>query len=96
MVKTILLRDDSGPFIIGEPIFIRTITYHLTGKIIAIKGKFLVLDEAAWIADDGRFTQAINDGILNEVEPVEGPVRVNIDSIVDAYHWAHSMPRKQK
>jgi hypothetical protein len=96
MVRSALLRDDSGPFIVGEPIFIRTITYHLTGKIIAIKDKFLVLDEAAWIADDGRFTQAINEGILNEVEPVEGPVRVNIDSIVDAYHWAHPMPRKQK
>lgn len=96
MVKAVLLRDDSGPFIVGEPIFIRTVTYHLTGRIIAIKDGFLVLEDAAWIADDGRFMQAINNGELSEVEPVNVVVRLNIDSIVDAYHWAHPLPSQQK
>ena len=96
MVKSIILKDGNGAFVIGETIFIRTVTYHLTGKIIAIKDGFLVLDDAAWIADDGRFTQAINDGELKEVEPVNVFVRVNINSIVDAYHWSHDLPRQQK
>lgn len=83
-------------FIVGEKIFIRTVTYHLTGRITAIHGNFLTLEDAAWIADDGRFTQAIDDGKLSEVEPVKCKVRVNTDSIVDAYEWNHDLPREQK
>jgi len=97
MVKSIILKDgNDSAFVVGEPIFMRTVTYHLTGRIIAIKNGFLVLDNAAWIADDGRFTQAINNGELKEVEPVNSFVRVNISSIVDAYHWSHDLPRQQK
>ena len=84
------------PFVIGESVFIRTVTYHLTGQIVAIKGIFLVLDKAAWIANDGRFMQSINDGNLQEVEPVNGLVRVNISSIVDVFQWMHELPREQK
>lgn len=85
-----------SPFQVGEKVFIRTVTYHLTGKIKAHVGKFLVLEDAAWIADSGRFMAAINDGTLNEVEPVKCDVRVNIDTIVDVYEWAHALPRTQK
>jgi len=82
-------------FTVGEKVFIRTVTYHLTGKVVAIKGNFLVLGEAAWIADDGRFTQCIDEGKVAEVEPVKCLVRVNMDSIVDVYEWNHELPREQ-
>lgn len=84
------------PFAIGAQYFIRTVTYHLTGRVANIVGQFLVLEDAAWIADSGRFMQAINDGKLNEVEPVNGPVIVNLNSITDAFNWAHELPRSQK
>lgn len=96
MVMSIILKDGTGVFVVGEPVFLRTVTFHLTGRVIAIKDGFLVLDNAAWIPSDGRFMQAINDGALEEVEPVDVFVRVNISSIVDAYHWSHELPRKQK
>lgn len=83
------------PFVIGEKVYLRTVTYHLTGRVVAIKGKFITLEDAAWIADSGRFQQAINKGTLSEVEPVDGPVRVNSESIVDAYEWRHELPRVQ-
>ena len=86
----------STPFLIGAAYFIRTVTYHLTGRVKAIIGGFLVLEEAAWVADSGRFTQAIVDGKLNEVEPVTVPVFVNVNTITDAYEWRHSLPREQK
>jgi hypothetical protein len=86
----------STPFLIGAAYFIRTVTYHLTGRVKAIIGGFLVLEEAAWIADSGRFTQAIVNGKLNEVEPVTVPVFVNVNTITDAYEWRHSLPREQK
>ncbi len=84
------------PFAIGAQYFIRTVTYHLTGRVVNIVGQFLVLEDAAWIADSGRFTQAINQGTLNEVEPVNGPVIVNLNSITDAFNWAHELPKAQK
>lgn len=92
--------DDTSPtqtpFSIGKKYFIRTVTYHVTGKVKKIKGGFLVLTDAAWIADSGRFRQAIVDGILNEVEPVDVEMYVNINSITDAFVWKHKLPREQK
>lgn len=84
------------PFQVGKNYFIRTVTYFATGRIKAIVGSFLVLEEAAWIADTGRFRQAIMEGTLNEVEPVEVDMFLNIASITDAFVWKHDLPRKQK
>jgi len=80
---------------IGKKVFIRTVTYHLTGKIEKIVGNFFVLSDAAWIADSGRFMQAIKEGKLNEVEPV-GEAMVNINSITDLFPWKHKLPTEQK
>jgi len=80
---------------VGKKLFIRTVTYHLTGKVKKIVGNFLVLEDAAWIADSGRFMSAIKDGVLNEVEPVEEAI-VNLNSIVDMFPWNHKLPRTQK
>ena len=81
--------------LIGQKLFIRTVTYHLTGKVEKIVGSFLVLSKAAWIADSGRFQQAIQDGTLDEVEPV-GQAFVNLNSIVDMFPWKHKLPQTQK
>jgi hypothetical protein len=87
-------------FVVGEKIFIRTVTHHFTGRIKAILKScevgFLVLEDGAWIASDGRFTQAIEAGELDEVEPLTGLIRVNISSIIDAHPWKHPLPRTQK
>lgn len=102
IVKALLCDDNKCaataglPFIIGKAYFFRTVTYHLTGRVKAIVGKFLVLEEAAWIADSGRFTEAIRDGKLNEVEPVFTDCIINTDAITDAFEWSKSLPREQK
>lgn len=83
------------PFEIGKSYFIRTVTYHLVGRVHNIVGSFLVLKDAAWVADSGRFMQTIKDGKLNEVEPV-GNAMVNTGSITDAFPWNHSLPKEQK
>jgi hypothetical protein len=84
------------PFQIGGKYFIRTVTYFATGEVVAIHGDFLELSDAAWIADTGRFRDAIMQGILSEVEPVEVPMFVNMASITDAFEWKHNLPREQK
>ncbi|TXH49883.1 MAG: hypothetical protein E6Q97_21530 [Desulfurellales bacterium] len=84
------------PFKIGEKVFIRTVTYHMTGKIKAITGKFITLEDAAWIADSGRFADALLKGTLSEVEPIVGDMRVNSDTFIDVFEWKHELPKEQK
>lgn len=83
------------PFEIGSSYFIRTVTYHVVGEVKEIKGPFLVLSEASWVADSGRFSKAISEGELSEVEYV-GKMIVNTTSISDACEWKHNLPKVTK
>lgn len=84
------------PFKVGGAYFIRTVTYFATGRVKAIVGSFLVLEDAAWIADTGRFSDALAKGEMSEVEPVDTEMFVNVGSITDAFPWKHKLPREQK
>jgi hypothetical protein len=86
--------------IIGRQWFIRTVTYHLVGKVVYRHDSgdghtFLQLVGAAWVASSGRFMNAIKDGTLDEVEPV-GDALVNVAAITDMFPWNHPLPTKQK
>lgn len=83
------------PFEIGNAYFIRTVTYHVVGIVKAIKGDFLVLKEASWVSDSGRFGTAIEKGTLSEVEYV-GDAIVSLNAIADAYPWNHKTPKETK
>lgn len=80
---------------IGKKWFIRTVTYHLVGKAEKLIGNFMMLKNASWVADSGRFMQAIKDGTLNEVEPV-GDVLINLNSITDMFPIKWDLPKQQK
>jgi hypothetical protein len=80
--------------LVGGKYYFRTVTYHLTGEVKKIVGRFAYLKTAAWIADSGRFQQAIKDGTLSEVEPV-GDAFVNLDTVTDFFPWKHALPTKQ-
>jgi hypothetical protein len=84
------------PFHVGKCYLIRTVTMTWTGQVVTTQGGFLVLDSAAWIADTGRYNEAIRDGKLNEVEPVYGQAIVSLGSIVDAVEWKHALPQTVK
>lgn len=79
---------------VGEKYFFRTVTYHMTGRVKRVIGSILELENAAWIADSGRFMNAIKQGKLNEVEPV-GRAYLNINTVVDFFPWKHALPEKQ-
>ena len=75
---------------IGKKYFIRTVTMHLTGELIKVTRQELVLKDAAWIADSGRFNEAIRDpSKCSEVEPFSRPAIVGRGSIVDATEIPH-------
>lgn len=82
--------------LIGKNVFVRTVTHHYTGKLASVEDGFLHLEEAAWIADDGRFADALKNGSLNEVEPYPGDCYVSAGSLVDVSEWLHDLPRTQK
>ena len=80
---------------IGKKLFIRTVTYHMIGKVESIVGGFFELSNASWVADSGRFMNAIKEGTLDEVEPI-GQAFLNVNTIVDMFNWKHSLKLKQK
>lgn len=81
--------------LIGKKFFFRTITYHLVGRVTKRFGNFLMLEHASWVADSGRFSNAIAEGTLDEVEPV-GIAYLNMDSLTDFFPWVHELPSEQK
>lgn len=81
---------------IGEAVFIRTVTHHFTGRVKAVTDSDIVLADAAWIADDGRFSTALKTGVLNEIEPYPDGVIVGRDGVIDISLWKHDLPRGQK
>jgi len=83
------------PFEIGKAYFWRTVTYHLTGRVVAIDGDWLTLDDAAWIADSGRYAQTVENGTVSEVEPI-GRAFLNVSCATDSFEWKGTLPKAQK
>lgn len=71
---------------IGKNYFIRTVTHHLTGKLVAVEATELLLEQACWIADDGRLSDALKNEEFNEVEPFPPKAKVIVGrgSVIDA------------
>lgn len=88
--------EATHPYQVGKNYFIRTVTHHYTGRLVKVTAKELLLEEVAWIADDGRFYQAIKDGTLNEIEPYQDDVILGRGAVLDATIWRHPLPKVQK
>ena len=82
---------------LGGKYFIRTVTHHLTGELTLWTETELILRNAAWIADDGRFADALAKCEFNEVEPFPAPgiILIGRGSIIDAVPIA-TIPTSQK
>ena len=89
-----IVEINSYDDMIGKAFFFRTVTYHQIGTVVKQIGDFLELKDASWIADSGRFMNALRDGKLFEVEPVDTAF-VNIKAIVDFFPWRHPLPKVQ-
>lgn len=86
----------NGPWEIGKNYLIRTVTMIDTGKLVAVGPQELVLESAAWIADTGRFTGALQTVTFSEVELFpEGKLILGRGSVIDAIQIP-KLPREQK
>lgn len=80
-------RGKNGPWQIGEQYLIRTVTMIQHGTLIDVTEHELVLVNAAWIADTGRWATFLAGKCKpNEVEPFPAnePVIVGRGSLIDA------------
>lgn len=89
------MADDTTrhPYTVGATYIIRTVTMYYTGRLESVFPGELVLSDAAWIADTGRWSAALSTGKLSEVEPYPGLCIVSRAAIVDVAPWAHPLPR---
>lgn len=87
---------NKSPLRLANKVFIRGVTNYYTGKIVALTTNEIVLSDAAWVADTGRFSSALESGIFAELEPYPGLVSVNRGSICDVTDWPHALPRVAK
>lgn len=91
-----LATGPSAPWRVGTAYLIRTVTHYLCGRLAWAGPQELVLEDAAWVADTGRYSDALSAGSLQEVEPIPGQVLVGRGAVVDAAVWTHALPLPRK
>jgi hypothetical protein len=84
------------PLTVGKSYFIRTVTHYYTGVLKEVCGQWLILGDAAWIADTGRFHEFLKEGKCNEYEGFIEDVCIPIGGVVDISIWQHKLFRGQK
>ncbi len=69
-----------------------------TGRITKISDKELVITEACWIPDTGRWQSACKNGTFDEVEPYpeDAEVIINREAVLDLFKIDFKLPTKQK
>ena len=83
-------------FEIGGMYLIRTVTYIISGRLVAVTAQEFVVEEAAWIADTGRYAGAVATGDFSEVEPYPpGRVIIGRGGLIDAAKIP-KLPKVQK
>lgn len=90
------VKKIQSPLRVGNNVLIRTVTHYHTGHIVAVTKDEILLTDAAWVADTGRFNNALVTSTLAEVEPYLSPVGINRGSVVDYTDWRGELPRSVK
>jgi hypothetical protein len=94
--KCEVVKNIDSHWKIGKVYLIRTVTMIDTGKLVAVTPQELVLENAAWIASTGRFSDALKKCEFGEVEPFpDGEVIIGRGAIIEAV-VIKSAPRDQK
>jgi hypothetical protein len=90
-IRELLKPSLSHSFVVGKKV-----TLYYTGLLVSVTDSDVVLEDAAWIADTGRFHDALKTGELNEVEPFVDQVIILRAGIIDLTEWQHDLPKVQK
>jgi hypothetical protein len=93
--------DSSATYasLVGEKLFIRTVTYHLVGEVDEVIGSFVKLKNASWVAcSSEHFGTMITTGDFDGYSEVEyvGEAYANLDATTDMFPWKHDLPTSTK
>ena len=89
--------ERAHPSVIGENCLVETVTKYYLGRLSWVGEHELVLDDAAWIADTGRYSEFLSNGVASEVEPCpDGETIIGRGSIVSAVRWPRALLRSVK
>ena len=88
---------DKSAWEIGKIYLIRTVTMINVGRLVDVTAQELVLEDAAWIADTGRFSDMMAGDIQpNEIEPFpDGRVIVGRGALIDAAEHGETYRNKK-
>lgn len=96
--KTVVSKEAGWE--IGENYLVRTVTHIQVGKLEDINDKEIILSNASWVADTGRFHNMLKNGLDNvensEVEPFIDDIIVNRGALIEATKYRHQLPKKVK
>ena len=95
-IKALLGGSSTHSIQVGKAYFIRGVTLYYTGRVSSITDEDIVLEDAAWIGDTGRWSEALSSGTLSEVEPFPGSVIIPRGTICDISEWKHPLPTEVK
>jgi hypothetical protein len=84
-------------FEIGQIYLVRTVTMIVVGELIDFNDQELLFAKASWIADTGRFSDALKDVCkIKEIEPFTNNAIVGRGGLIDATIIKADLPLQQK
>ena len=96
-VKDAVTTKKVGVWEVGKNYVLRTVTMIDVGQLVVVTDDELVLKDASWIADTGRWNEFLKDGKYSESEPFpDGLVIVGRGALIDAMVWKHPLVRSVK
>lgn len=90
-------RDDEPPY--GGVMLVQTVTAFYVGEVVAVHAQELVLRDACWVADTGRYHKFLQGSPTEqaEFEPLpDGLVIIGRGSIIAAIPYTHGLIRVVK
>ena len=75
---------------VGKSYFVRTVTYHLVGRVTKIKENWITLEDASCVFNTDNMTTMIRTGTIASSNYL-GDVTVNANSITDFFPWKHEL-----
>jgi hypothetical protein len=94
-------NNSKGHFVeAGKAYLFRTVTCIELGLVTEVRGEHVKIEQASWIADTGRYHDALRDGIEtqsnSEIEPYPDYDIVNMGAVVNYAPYNHPLPTVQK
>lgn len=83
----------SAPLVvIGETIYVNTITYHYIGRVVGQVGQFALMEKVAWLPENPNMDDFFEGKMPAKYRKIPGIMRLNLDAAVCLSSWPHPLP----